>query len=122
MDFEGCNNSILTINEDEIDGYQNYYYAHCPNGLTNLKQYNKVTYKNTYNNIDVSYFGDEQNGIKYDIIVQAHADPNQIKLHWRGATNYSPESSGCGCKEWIIPGRIYMTKDIGTIFALKVIP
>lgn len=95
MDFEGClpakasanenGKTTTTINEFELEGYQNFYYAHCPEGITNVRQYNKVTYKNIYNNIDIAFYGDKQNGIKYDLIVQPHTDPNQIKLHWKGA-------------------------------------
>ncbi|MBI2270635.1 MAG: SBBP repeat-containing protein [Bacteroidetes bacterium] len=94
MDFEDCNSSIKPANEDEIDGYNNYYYAHCPNGVLNIKQYNKVTYKNIYNNIDVIYYGDKQNGIKYDLIIQPHADPGQIKLRWKGAENININREG----------------------------
>lgn len=94
MDFAGCNNVIATSNENEADGYQNFYYAHCPNGITNVKQYNKVTFKNIYNNIDVNYYGGKQNGLKYDLIVQPHADPNQIKLLWKGAESIKINHEG----------------------------
>lgn len=92
MDFANClpagqagNENIKQLNEAEVDGYTNYYYAHCPQGITNVKQYNKVTYKNIYKGVDVCYYGEKQNGIKYDLIVHPHADPNQIKLNWKGA-------------------------------------
>ncbi|MBI2269011.1 MAG: SBBP repeat-containing protein [Bacteroidetes bacterium] len=94
MDFAGCNTNITTVNENELEGYNNYYYAHlpaeqagCPGGILNVKQYNKVTYKNIYNNIDVSYYGNSTKGLKYDLIVQPHADPDQIQLHWKYAEN-----------------------------------
>lgn len=98
MDFVGCQliglspitlmkGETLVKAEDELDGYTNYYYTHCPQGVLNVKQYNKVTYKNIYNNIDISFFGGKQNGIKYDLIIQPHADPGQIKLHWKYAEN-----------------------------------
>ncbi|MBI2268919.1 MAG: SBBP repeat-containing protein [Bacteroidetes bacterium] len=85
MDFANCNENIEQLNENEVEGYNNYYYAHCPNGVLNVKQYNKVTYKNIYKGIDITYYGNTEKGIKYDLIVQPHADPNQIKLHWTGA-------------------------------------
>ncbi|MBI2268809.1 MAG: SBBP repeat-containing protein [Bacteroidetes bacterium] len=92
MDFAGANANCRFVNEDEIEGYNNYYYAHCPNGVLNVKQYNKVTYKNIYDGIDITYYGNKQNacltdrqGIKYDLVVQPHANPNQIKLRWSGA-------------------------------------
>ncbi|MBI2271001.1 MAG: PKD domain-containing protein [Bacteroidetes bacterium] len=94
MEFESCNKYIQTINEEELEGYNNYYYGHCPNGVLNVKQYNKVTYKNIYEGIDIAYYGDKQNGIKYDLIVHPHADPDQIKLRWKGADHISINHEG----------------------------
>ncbi|MBL7892496.1 MAG: SBBP repeat-containing protein [Bacteroidia bacterium] len=101
MDFEGClpagrasNNTLNTSCEEELEGYQNYYYPHCPDGVLNIKQYNKVTYKNVYNDIDVNFYGNKQSGLKYDIIVKPNADPSQIKLHWRGVENIQINNEG----------------------------
>jgi len=85
MDFVNANPNVVTSEEEEVGGFQNFYYAHCPKGITNVRQYNKVTCQNIYNNIDVTYYGNKQNGLKYDIIVKPHADPRQIKLSWNGA-------------------------------------
>lgn len=85
MEFENCNNDFVNYAEDEADGFLNFYYAQCPNGKTTIKQYDKIVYKNIYNNIDVAFYSNHENGMKYDLIVQPHADPNQIKLHWKGA-------------------------------------
>jgi hypothetical protein len=97
MDFANCNTNITTSNENEIEGFLNFYYAHCPDGVTNVKQFHKVRVNNIYNGIDISYYGSaaEKNvGLKYDIIVQPHADPNQIKLHWTGADNIQLNGKG----------------------------
>ncbi|MBI2269968.1 MAG: hypothetical protein HYU69_06360 [Bacteroidetes bacterium] len=91
MDFAGCNSNISAVNEDEVDGYQNFYYAHCPQGISKVKQYNKITCKNIYNNIDVIYYacpeqsrrGNKDHGLKYDLIVQPHADPIKYNLSGR---------------------------------------
>ena len=94
MDFINCNTPVNTINEEELEGYQNYYYDHCPEGISQVKQFGKITYKNIYNNIDVSYYGGKQNGIKYTIVVQPHADPGQIQLYWKGAENIRINHNG----------------------------
>jgi len=87
MDFIDCNSDLNanTANEDVVEGYSNYYFPHCADGIVNVKQHNKITYKNIYKNIDVSYFGNKETGVKYDIIVNPHADPGLIKLRWTGA-------------------------------------
>ncbi len=94
MDFIGCNTNIIATEESELEGYQNFYYAHCPTGVTHVKQYSKVTYNNLYNNIDISYYSGKGNGMKYDIIVKPHGDPSQLKLHWTGAQNIQINSNG----------------------------
>lgn len=87
MDFVNCR----SVNEydvqtfDKVDGYSNYYYSHCPDGIIHVNSYNKVTVKNIYNGIDVKYYGGKQNDLKYDIIVNPSADPSQIKLQYTGA-------------------------------------
>lgn len=43
MDFINSNPEFNTINDEELEGYNKYYYAHCPNGILNVKQYNKVS-------------------------------------------------------------------------------
>ncbi|MCC6691396.1 MAG: hypothetical protein IT235_07670, partial [Bacteroidia bacterium] len=48
VDFEGSNPNPQTLNQEEVEGYTNYYYAHCPNGITNVKSYNRVVQKNIY--------------------------------------------------------------------------
>ncbi len=80
--------------EDEVEGYSNFYYPHCPQGVTNVKSYNKVQYKNIYAKIDVTFYGSKGNGMEYDIIVQPHGDPTQIKLNWTGADKIEIDNKG----------------------------
>ncbi|MCC6691201.1 MAG: SBBP repeat-containing protein [Bacteroidia bacterium] len=94
VDFEGSNPNPQTLNEEEVEGYTNYYYAHCPSGITNVKSYNRVVQRNIYNGIDVIYHGGKQSGLKYDIVVNPGADPNQIKLQWKGAENIQLNEDG----------------------------
>lgn len=94
MDFEGCNKSIYTVNENSAEGYINYYLAHCPNGVLNVKQFNKVTFRNVYDNIDVAFYGNGEQTFKYDIIINPGADANQIKLKWSGVDAMYVNSRG----------------------------
>jgi hypothetical protein len=87
VDFAGANLNPEVQTYDQADGYTNYYYAHCPQGITHVNSYNQITVKNIYNNIDVKYYSGKQQGLKYDIVVNPGADPNQIKLKYTGHKN-----------------------------------
>ncbi len=94
MDFVGSNSNFITSTGDELNGYENYYYPQCPEGILNVKQCNKVTYKDIYENIDVCYYGGKTAGLKYDILVQSHGDPRMLKLKWTGAQKISISEDG----------------------------
>ncbi len=94
VDFVNANSNPITTNTDPIGGYNNYYYAHCPNGVLYVKQYKKVSFKNIYKGIDIKFDGSITHGLKYDIIVHPHADPKQIQLHWKGAKSMNINNLG----------------------------
>ncbi len=89
MDFVNCNSAIQEISSDSIEGYCNFYYGHCPNGILNVKSYNELQIRNIYRNIDVKYYGGKESGLKYDIIINPGADPNDIILKYSGAEKLS---------------------------------
>lgn len=95
VDFVNCNpDAQMDVSEQtdlsveasaQTEGHSNYYYAHCPQGITNVNSYNHLTIKNIYNNIDVKYYGGKDKGLKYDIVVNPGGNPNDIKLKYSGA-------------------------------------
>jgi hypothetical protein len=68
----------------EQAGYTNYYYAHCPQGVLNVKTYEKVIVHSVYPGIDWVLNANEK-GIAHDFIVHPGADPSIIKLVYKGA-------------------------------------
>ncbi|MBN8701705.1 MAG: gliding motility-associated C-terminal domain-containing protein [Bacteroidetes bacterium] len=104
VNFVGANNAFQTRKEQEVEGYTNYYYAHCPTGITHVKGFNKVTYENIYNNIDFVAYGNKANGIKYDMVVNPGGEVNDIQLNYTGVDNI---------KE--VNGRLYIETSVGTI-------
>src|SRR6185436_17126032 len=72
--------------ENELPGFSNFYYAHCPQGILQVKSYHKVTIKNVYPGIDWVLNADAANGLSHDFIVHPGADPNDIKFSYRGAS------------------------------------
>lgn len=92
VDFVDANDNPNIYTSAPIGGYNNYYYAHCPKGILNVGSFGEVTTKNIYNNIDVKYYGENNTGLKYDIIVNPGGDAEQIKLNYSGAEEIKVEN------------------------------
>ena len=75
------NSNFSILNEEQTEEHFNYYYAHCPKGITNVHGYRKVTYKNVYDNIDMVFHSNEK-GFKYDFIVKPGGNVSDIKLRY----------------------------------------
>ena len=82
LDILGMNPNVRTLNEEQTTEYFNYYYAHCPDGITNVHGYRKVIFKDVYNNIDLVYYSNER-GLKYDFIVKPGGNVADIKLKYQ---------------------------------------
>jgi hypothetical protein len=86
MDIDLLNsNPLASIEaEGETSDYFNYYYGHCPDGVTNVNGFEKLIYKNIYEGIDMVFYGKNAKtlGLKYDFIVHPGADVKQIKLKY----------------------------------------
>ncbi len=93
MKLIGANKPTQIIKEGEGSDYEDFYLAHCPNGLLGVKNYNRITFKNVYPNIDwVVYLTPSpspqvERGVEYDFLVHPGADINAIKLKYGGAVN-----------------------------------
>jgi hypothetical protein len=96
MDLDGA--SIKKENivcENELPGYSNFYYAHCPQGILNVKSYHHITIKNIYPGIDWVFNADEKSGMSHDFIVHPGADPAMIKVNYKGTNEaISMDQSG----------------------------
>ncbi len=78
----GANNIIY---EDELPGYSNYYLAHCPEGILNVKSYRKVTIKDIYPGIDWVFKYDETGKLHHEFHLSPGANPEQIQFRVRWA-------------------------------------
>ncbi len=76
-----------------INGFNNYYNEVCPNGVTGVKAYQELLYKNIYNGIDLRWHN-TNNILKYDFIVAPGADYKFIQLEIKGATALSINKNG----------------------------
>ncbi len=86
MQLEGASINVKNVvTELPQNAASNYYLAHCPQGIQNVKKYGKLTFRSVYPGIDWVWHFDETKGLKYDFIVHPGADPSLIQMVYRWA-------------------------------------
>lgn len=88
IDFLNSNKNSQLFAEEKSDDYDNYYNVlHAPEGITNVHKYQKVTYKNIYDNVDVVFFipKDSTKVVEYNFIVKPGGKISDIQLKFNGA-------------------------------------
>lgn len=93
LNWLGANPNPVIEGVDEGSTYKNFYFEHCPNGITNVHGFSKIVYKELYDNIDVEFYF-TQNGLKYDYVVHPGGDPNVIKFNYVGQDNFESQEDG----------------------------
>ena len=90
LEFLNSNPDVKIHSEEMTASVNNYYLAHCPQGILNVNSFHKVVYENIYNKIDLVFYvadGSDQNKsipIKYDFVVKPGGDPKAIKINYVG--------------------------------------
>lgn len=72
------------VMENELPGLNNYYYPHCPDGITGVKSYHKITIKNIYPGIDWMLFADDVNGVVHDFMIHGNGKHSDIRMRYDG--------------------------------------
>ena len=72
------------VKEVESNEHFNYFYGHCPQGIVEVHQYDKITIREVYPGIDWVFYNSQNGGMKYDFVVHPGADPSQINLLYDG--------------------------------------
>jgi subtilase family serine protease len=81
--FEGAN-IITPIGLDELPFHSNYFIGKDPaKWQTDVPNYRSVMYRNLWNGIDLVYRA-RSDGVKYEFLVSARADPNLIRFSYQG--------------------------------------
>lgn len=91
--FANSNPQPQVIFEKPMEGYENFFLGNDPSRwATHCRQYQAVTYKNVYPNVDVRYYV-ANDRLKYDIVVHPGADMSRIKLQYEGVEKLSIQNN-----------------------------
>lgn len=95
MELEGAHIARENvIVEKESAGSSQYFLGHCPDGITGVKSYEKITFKEVYPGIDWVFYNSTEKGVKYDFIVHPGADPAQIRLLYSSKEKLDLDAQG----------------------------
>ena len=83
IDFDLLNSSPACeiITSGRSADYANYYTTGTPaEGVTNVRSYQTVTYKNIYPGIDLEFMADAKSGVKYNFVVHPGGKLSSIRM------------------------------------------
>lgn len=84
MTFPGADIESYSLGSAEWPFYHNYFLGNdSSRWASNVKVFNRAHYMDIYPGIDLKIKGDGDN-LKYDVIIEAGADPSQFKVRYEG--------------------------------------
>jgi hypothetical protein len=85
MELIGSRVDSLISGEDELPGKTNYFRGHDQKKWnTNIENFARVRYEQVFDGVDLIYYGN-QGDLEYDFVLAPGADPQSIRLAFRGA-------------------------------------
>ena len=93
LDFVGANPNVRPVGQEMTEAVISYFKGKPDEWHTGLRTYSRILYANLWPGIDLVYYG-TMNQLKYEFVVRPGADPNQIRLAYRGATDVRLNASG----------------------------
>ncbi len=116
--LEGANPECQIIPSNPLIEYFNYFTASAPpEGIKNVRQYGKITYKDIYPDIDLDFFTTEEHGYEYNFVIRPGANINDIRLKIEGPEYISlirdtlKFKTRFGDLEELIPESYYIVND-----------
>ncbi|HVZ42139.1 MAG TPA: SBBP repeat-containing protein, partial [Candidatus Kapabacteria bacterium] len=85
MDLVGANTAARVEGQFPSQDYANFYLSQCPNGITNVRAYDRVIYHDIYPKIDLVYYG-SGGAMKYDFVVHPGGRVADIVMRYTGAS------------------------------------
>jgi Beta-propeller repeat len=95
LTFVGADQAVHAVGIDRLPGVSNYFLGNDPSvWRTRVPQYAKVTYRNLYPGIDLSFYGNEEGQLEYDLSLRPGEDPSIIRLAFRGSDSMTLDRQG----------------------------
>jgi|GEM_PF-2902279 len=86
FDLVGCNPDCEIITSGQSQAYWNYYTTGTPEeGVTHVRAYSLITYKNIYPGIDLTFQTDPKQRFKYLFLIHTEGDYKDIRIKIHGA-------------------------------------
>jgi len=93
LDFIGSNPDVMPAGKEQTGAVVSYFSGRPEAWHTGVPTYAKILYSNLWPGIDLIYSG-TVNQLKYEFVVHPGADPSQIRLAYRGATEVKVDDAG----------------------------
>ncbi len=95
MTFVAANATATVVASDPLAGRSNYLFGSDPAAWrTNIAQYGRITYRELYPGIDLTFYGNQGGRLEYDFALRPGADLSRIHLTFEGADGLHVDSSG----------------------------
>lgn len=95
IDLQGADLTHAVVTDEPIAGHLNYYTHGTPKGgITDVRAFTRVIYRDVYPNIDVEFLASEANGFKYNFIIHPGGDVGAVNLRIQGADGLSLMEAG----------------------------
>ncbi len=93
LEFLGTSGLVRPAGHEPTPAVINYFKGPQKNWKTGLRTYSKLVYADLWPGIDLIYSG-TTNQLKYSFVVKPGADPNRIRLAYRGASKVDVNDAG----------------------------
>lgn len=102
VEFIGKSKPVLVELYDESKYFENYFLGDKLTWATNVKSFKSLHQRNVYNGINMNFYV-KNDQLKYDIQVEKHANPEQIKLLYEGVDRIK-----------LLKGNVYISTSVNT--------
>lgn len=86
-----CTESVTP--SEQTPEYINFFYPHCPDGITNVDGYSRIVYENAFPLIDIHLYSNEL-GFKTFFVIKPGGNPADISMLFQGQDSIEVDSLG----------------------------